>query len=945
MYLGKLARAGLVLTGILGASGTSAQQQQNADNQLKEVQLSTNAFTLSEPVPSWVDPTPLPEVSNPAPIVARLVDTQYLVNETPVVYFRRATLVNDAASLTAAGRISISFAPEYERVQLHAIHIHRGQERLDRTSTSTVRFLQREQGLEQGLYSGRVTASVLIDDLRTGDTLDVSYSIYGQNPVFGGKFTGSAGWDQPYPTLLRRAVLNHPVGRQVAWRMIGDRPAQPVVPSDTVRDGMRRIEFEQHSLPETVSEQQTLPDFFTYRFLQFSEFASWADVAGWAGTLFPATSIGSDLQEVAREIRKIDSDQARVSAALAFVQAKIRYFSVSMGESSHRPASPDEVQRRRYGDCKDKSYLLIALLHELGIQSRPVLLQLGRRTGLEKTLPSAQFFDHAIVQVTVEGKSFYLDPTRLGQHGRLDRMGQAHEGAQVLIVAPETGDISTISSSNIAELARQETAERAILSNFSEAGQLQSRIVWNGVKAEQIRLSLERASHDQFLRWIGSAMERRYPGATLAGEPTVSDDRLNNVVSITASYKVPQLAVDRSGSWVVYFSPENLRDVVLPPPTATRTTPLRIPGYPFEGTYTFEMTFPDIVSVVADPRAETIKNKYFTNTVSFYFRGNIAKVSIDLAALSSHVDAADTAKYAEDLRAANKAIGGYFAVGKSSIKSTEEVDSAALPQRLRKLRQELVDKTAETIKAGKLAPSDMVEAYCIRSNALSDLQRFDEALQDANEAVRLAPNAINALGCRGFNYFNAGQFDKSIADYSKAVSLGAQDGEIFRMRGLARLYAGRLEDARSDLARASELADKEAKTYYDLWLVSIDGRLGTAISDSITRRAASEAHGEWPRPALAMMTGSMSPEDLLKRMDEKKGDDRQMALAEGYFYLGQHYLVAGDKKTAATYFQKTRDLDICLYIEHVAAGFELQRLKDGGTAASAPPASNRAVAQ
>jgi transglutaminase-like putative cysteine protease len=164
--------------------------------------------------------------------------------------------------------------------------------------------------------------------------------------------------------------------------MIGDRPAQPVVPSDTVRDGMRRIEFEQRSLPETVNEAQTLPEFFAFRFLQFSEFASWADVANWASTLFPPISIGSDLQEVAREIRKIDSDQARVSAALEFVQTKIRYFSVSMGESSHRPASPDEVQRRRYGDCKDKSYLLIALLHELGIQSRPVLLQIGRRAGL-----------------------------------------------------------------------------------------------------------------------------------------------------------------------------------------------------------------------------------------------------------------------------------------------------------------------------------------------------------------------------------------------------------------------------------------------------------------------------------------------------------------------------------------------------------------------------------
>ena len=79
---------------------------------------------------------------------------------------------------------------------------------------------------------------------------------------------------------------------------------------------MRRIEFEQRALPEAVGESQTLPEFFALRFLQFSEFASWADVANWANRLFPAISIGSDLREVAQKIRKLESDPARVTAAL-----------------------------------------------------------------------------------------------------------------------------------------------------------------------------------------------------------------------------------------------------------------------------------------------------------------------------------------------------------------------------------------------------------------------------------------------------------------------------------------------------------------------------------------------------------------------------------------------------------------------------------------------------
>ena len=284
-------------------------------------------------------------------------------------------------------------------------------------------------------------------------------------------------------------------------------------------------------------------------------------------------------------------------------------------------------------------------------------------------------------------------------------------------------------------------------------------------------------------------------------------------------------------------------------------------------------------------------------------------------------------------------IGGFLAVTKSGIKSADDTSKGELPQRLRTSRREFIDKITETIKGGKLSQSDLAEAYCSRSNALSDLERFDEAQQDATEAARLSPNAPAIIGCKAYNYYSNGQFEKAVAEYSKAVSLGAGTGDLFRMRATAKVYLGRLEDAKSDLERASELADKESRTYFDLWLAAICGRLRIPFPEAIVKRAAAEANGEWPRPALAMMTGAISPEALLRTMDEKKGDDRQMAQTEGYFYLGQHYLTVGDKKTAATYFQKARNLDIFIYIEHSAAGFELQQLKNEAAAASAAPAA------
>ena len=40
------------------------------------------------------------------PVVIRLADTQYQLAQVPQMYVRRATLINDAGALTAAGRFS-----------------------------------------------------------------------------------------------------------------------------------------------------------------------------------------------------------------------------------------------------------------------------------------------------------------------------------------------------------------------------------------------------------------------------------------------------------------------------------------------------------------------------------------------------------------------------------------------------------------------------------------------------------------------------------------------------------------------------------------------------------------------------------------------------------------------------------------------------------------------
>ena len=367
--------------GLLSGEGR-AQGAAPGNVQFHEVQIAADAFSLGEAVPAWVIPTAIPEPGQAEPMLIRLADTQYYVDRAPIVYVRRAVTINDAASLSRAGQVSIPFVPQYHKLKVHAVRVLRGGETLDRTASSSVRFLQRETGLEQGIYSGEVTASILVNDLRVGDTLEYAYSLYGQNPVFGDKFIATASWDQGYPAALRRVVLTHPAGRQIAWRLIGDRKDAPLTPVESVHEGMRRLVFEERSIAKVLLEPMTPTEHVAFRRLQFSEFAGWSDVVGWADELFQSNgNLGEDGRAVVETLRQKATEEDRVVAALEFVQSQIRYFSVSMGESSHRPTQPEVVLKRRYGDCKDKSLLLVAMLQALGIPAKPVLVDLGRLGG------------------------------------------------------------------------------------------------------------------------------------------------------------------------------------------------------------------------------------------------------------------------------------------------------------------------------------------------------------------------------------------------------------------------------------------------------------------------------------------------------------------------------------------------------------------------------------
>ena len=179
-------------------------------------------------------------------------------------------------------------------------------------------------------------------------------------------------------------------------------------------------------------------------------------------------------------------------------------------------------------------------------------------------------------------------------------------------------------------------------------------------------------------------------------------------------------------------------------------------------------------------------------------------------------------------------------------------------------------------------------------------------------------------------YFNLQDYPRSIADHNKAITLGESDDHTYYRRGHARFYSGQLAAASEDFAKAAQPgkpgADGDAVLYAELWRVWTQKRLNQAPDAAQLKLAGAAPKGEWPRPALALLHGLASVDDVLAQINTKKGDDLEMALAEAYFYIGQYYYAQGDKAKAADYFRKTREKGVIIYVEHVAAGIELQQM-------------------
>lgn len=322
--------------------------------------------------------------------------------------------------LQSAATFEIVFDPSYERLIIHAARVHRNGDVRESASPEAFEVLRRELNLERAIYDGRVTAHMIIPDVRVGDVVETSFSIVGSNPATGGRLGHFLTLQWSSPTVETRCRLRLPRDRKVTWRKFGSVPD----PEDLVDGDVRSLTWRVLDREPWRPEPDTPPWWVGYDAVHVMDDCCWADVADLFRPHYaPPADLPSELRaRIADIAERHATPAARAAEALRFAQRELRYLSVGVGEGGLRPREVETIWATRYGDCKDASRLLATMLEALGVKACPALVDTSRGEDLERSPPFAGAFNHCIVRAEIDGKAWWLDPTRAPQAGSLQAL-------------------------------------------------------------------------------------------------------------------------------------------------------------------------------------------------------------------------------------------------------------------------------------------------------------------------------------------------------------------------------------------------------------------------------------------------------------------------------------------------------------------------------------------
>ncbi|HWG38431.1 MAG TPA: DUF3857 domain-containing protein [Terriglobales bacterium] len=322
-------------------------------------------------------------------------------------YVQQIFRVNNSNGADALSVYAVTYDPGTEDVRFLSAHVIHDDGTTADASEAGDQPISQSVGYET-FYNVR-NKFVQMPPMRSGDFVEIAYrtSPTTLESLYGDYFGDIDQFGSSAPTLLQQYVVLTPANKNLyfkAIRFTGNA-------AETTANGGKVYRWSARDLPAQVNEPLAPPAIEQEPYIAVSSFQTWDQFAGWYRALIRDTFVMDSemVQTVADLVKGKTTEEEKVDAIYRWVIQNTHYVALEFGIHGYRPYPVTQVFHRRFGDCKDKASLLIAMLHQAGIDSEFVLVRIRELGVLDPTIPSVADFDHAIAYVP--SLHLYLDGT------------------------------------------------------------------------------------------------------------------------------------------------------------------------------------------------------------------------------------------------------------------------------------------------------------------------------------------------------------------------------------------------------------------------------------------------------------------------------------------------------------------------------------------------------
>lgn len=381
-----------------------------------------------------------------------------------------------------------------------------------------IRDVTPPESLAFNLYSDTLWKVISFPALEEGVIIEYQVTVedaYGRGNTDNIWFWGSMSFQNKYPTLKSQYALRIPenVTFQAKSYSCDVSPVLLTDPSFT-REGTKTYLWEYDETPPYVVEPNgPPPETFVPR-MAFTSIPSWDALHNWYRDLLSDRTTADEtiVEKTVELTAHASTAEERIRALAYFVAQECRYVAIQLGQGAFQPHTASEVLRNRYGDCKDKVTLLLAMLRVLGVDAYPALLQPAPEPDVDREFPSLAQFSHMILAVpNADGSYTWFDPSN--PFVPFGELSPRNEGRTAFLITSAGPVWVTTPSSSLEENLYEWEVELELQSNGGIKGR--ERLTATGTHATDIRATYQNLSERAVREMLTKSLLSTYPGADL----------------------------------------------------------------------------------------------------------------------------------------------------------------------------------------------------------------------------------------------------------------------------------------------------------------------------------------------------------------------------------------------------------------------------------------------